>query len=409
MAGSAFVPSSVTVTPLTDTRPCRMESSAARREATPAPDDSFCSRSTDHILPARCENRQLALSSRVNNAATAQLRSPGTTTSCRRLRPHEPSPRFSPHSACWGPPSPRRRTRGKASSSPSRRTRRRTLRPRRMTKPEIVLGYVGKFLTPKPRRVLSGLRQRLRRRQPDARRRLRVGLRRQEHVRGARALLDQELQAVRRPDQFAGAHERPPDALRDRGLAKRDDAAFYGLGMGTSLANRCGLRSQGDLRTRRRGKLPANDWSVFKGSVGLEAYMNRARAAKDDRRSKGSLTPEQAPGSAPIRPTSTRGPRPESTRARRRATRASAATTARPIHSFTNTNDPYQLQPRRRRSHPAHPDPARDVGRLAPRQVETHPWQRHERHAVLPAALARQRQHACARSRAGASAIGTRC
>ena len=53
-----------------------------------------------------------------------------------------------------------------------------------------------------------------------------------------------------------------------------------------------------------------------------------------------------------------------------------------------------RLQPRRRRSHSAHPDPARDVGSLIPRQGREHPWQRHERHAVLPAAVAGQRQHA---------------
>src|SRR5687767_11512112 len=40
--GSAFVPSSVTVFPLTLTRPCVISSSDSRREATPAADRIFC-------------------------------------------------------------------------------------------------------------------------------------------------------------------------------------------------------------------------------------------------------------------------------------------------------------------------------------------------------------------------------
>jgi hypothetical protein len=42
--GSARVPSSVTVTPLIDTRPCEIRTSAARRDDTPEADRIFCSR-----------------------------------------------------------------------------------------------------------------------------------------------------------------------------------------------------------------------------------------------------------------------------------------------------------------------------------------------------------------------------
>src|SRR5438552_3058023 len=44
-AGSAFVPSSVTVAPFTDTRPSSINFSLARRDAMPACDSIFCSRS----------------------------------------------------------------------------------------------------------------------------------------------------------------------------------------------------------------------------------------------------------------------------------------------------------------------------------------------------------------------------
>ena len=42
--GSAFDPSSVTVLPLTVTRPCVISVSAVRREATPAAERIFCRR-----------------------------------------------------------------------------------------------------------------------------------------------------------------------------------------------------------------------------------------------------------------------------------------------------------------------------------------------------------------------------
>src|SRR6187399_3656594 len=49
---SAFVPSSVTVLPFTDTRPWVISSSDNRREATPAADRIFCSRSLiQHARP----------------------------------------------------------------------------------------------------------------------------------------------------------------------------------------------------------------------------------------------------------------------------------------------------------------------------------------------------------------------
>src|SRR5688572_4481891 len=45
VSASALVPSSVTVLPLTVTRPCSIRVSAVRREAIPAADRIFCSRS----------------------------------------------------------------------------------------------------------------------------------------------------------------------------------------------------------------------------------------------------------------------------------------------------------------------------------------------------------------------------
>src|SRR6476661_7500847 len=53
-SGSARVPSVVTVLPLTATRPCVISSSASRRDATPAAEMIFCSRSPLSFIQQPC-------------------------------------------------------------------------------------------------------------------------------------------------------------------------------------------------------------------------------------------------------------------------------------------------------------------------------------------------------------------
>ena len=111
-------------------------------------------------------------------------------------------------------------------------------------------------------------------------------------------------------------------------------------------------------------------------------------------------------------PTYRRTPRcsPSSTRARRPATRAAAAsiastgpTTARP------TRGAAQLPARRRRSAAVRPDPARELGHRAARARVDDRRPRRAGRAVLPAAGPRRQPHAARLLRRGASATATGC
>src|SRR3954469_19692714 len=57
-AGSALVPSSRTVVPLTVTRPSSISCSAARREAMPACDKIFCSLSIGNSVATKARNQE---------------------------------------------------------------------------------------------------------------------------------------------------------------------------------------------------------------------------------------------------------------------------------------------------------------------------------------------------------------
>ena len=55
--------------------------------------------------------------------------------------------------------------------------------------------------------------------------------------------------------------------------------------MGTSLADRSDFDFK-ETYARGNAELRPNDWSVFKGSVGLEAYVHRAERRRTTSRSR---------------------------------------------------------------------------------------------------------------------------
>ncbi len=262
--------------------------------------------------------------------------------------------------------------------------------PETRTKPEIVLGYVGKFLTPKPRgffpvfdSVYAGGSLTLGGGYGWA-----YGDKGTFAVRGLYSIKNYKLFDVltTSPGHMNGHLT----LFGTAGWRNATDAAFYGLGMGASLAD----RSDFDLKetyARGNAELRPNDWSVFKGSVGLEAY-EIGPSGKNDHSIEGSLTPEEAPGlgaDPDLHPLAGHGRDRHAHVAGLLAQRRLLRRDDPQLHEHER---PVRFQPRRGRSHSAHPDPARDVGPLVPRQGREHSWQRHERHAVFPAALARQRQ-----------------
>lgn len=165
--------------------------------------------------------------------------------------------------------------------------------PETLTKPEIVLGYVSRFLTPKPRgffpvfdSVYAGGSLTLGGGYGWA-----YGDKGMFAVRGLYSIKNYKLF-----DAFTASPGHMNGHLTlfaTGGWRNATDAAFYGLGMTASTAN----RSDFDLKeTYARGNAELrNDWSVLKGGVGLEAYVI-GPSGKNDHSTEGSLTPEEAPG-----------------------------------------------------------------------------------------------------------------
>ena len=213
--------------------------------------------------------------------------------------------------------------------------------PETLTKPEIVLGYVGRFLTPKPRgffpvfdSVYAGGSLTLGGGYGWA-----YGDKGTFAVRGLYSIKNYKLFDVL--TSSPGHMNGHLTLFATAGWRNATDAAFYGLGMGTSL----GDRSDFDLKetyARGNAELRPNDWSVFKGSVGLEAY-DIGPSADDDRSVEGSLTPEQAPGVGAdptyIHSRATAGIDTRTSPGYSRSGGYYGAT----IHNFTNTNGPYDF------------------------------------------------------------------
>jgi hypothetical protein len=213
--------------------------------------------------------------------------------------------------------------------------------PETRTKPEIVLDYVGKFLTPKPRgffpvfdSVYSGGGLTLGGGYGWA-----YGDKSMFAVRGLYSIKNYKLFDVftTSPGHMNGHLT----LFATAGWRNATDAAFYGLGMKTSLSD----RTDSDLKetyARGNAELRPNDWSVFKGSVGLEAYV-MGPSAGSDRSTEGSLTPDQAPGVGAdptyIHSSATAGIDTRESPGYSRTGGYYAAA----IHNYTNTNGPYDF------------------------------------------------------------------
>jgi hypothetical protein len=213
--------------------------------------------------------------------------------------------------------------------------------PETLTKPEIVVGYIGRFLQPKPHgyflvfdSVYAGGSVTLGGGYGWA-----YGDKSMFAVRGLYSIKNYKLfDALTTSPGHMNGHL---TLFATAGWRHATDAGFYGLGMTTSLAD----RSDFDLKeTYARGdaELRPTDWSVFKGSVGLEAYVI-GPSGTNDNSTEGSLTTEEAPGLG-ADPTYIHS-------------RATAGIDSRPspgysrtggyygatIHNFTNTNGPYDF------------------------------------------------------------------
>jgi hypothetical protein len=212
--------------------------------------------------------------------------------------------------------------------------------PETRTKPEIVLDYVGKFLTPKPRgffpvfdSVYAGGSLTLGGGYGWA-----YGDKSTFAVRGLYSIKNYKLF-----DAFTvspGHMNGHLTLFATAGWRNATDAAFYGLGMATSAEERFDF----DLKeTYARGNAELrNGWSVLKGSVGLEAYVI-GPSGTNDHSTEGSLTPEQAPGLGAdptyIHSRATAGIDTRTSPGYTRSGGYYAAT----FHNFTNTNGPYDF------------------------------------------------------------------
>jgi hypothetical protein len=213
--------------------------------------------------------------------------------------------------------------------------------PETKTKPEIVLGYVGRFLTPKPRgffpvfdSVYAGGSLTLGGGYGWA-----YGDKSMFAVRGLYSIKNYKLFDVitRSPGHLNGRLS----LFGTAGWRNATDAAYYGLGMSTTSSERFDF----DLKeTYARGdaELRPSDWSVFKGGVGLESYII-GPSGTNDHNVEGGLTPEQAPGVGAdptyIHSRATGGidTRPSPGYAR------TGGYYAATIHNYTNTNGPYDF------------------------------------------------------------------
>ena len=212
--------------------------------------------------------------------------------------------------------------------------------PETRTKPEIVLDYVGKFLTPKPRgffpvfdSVYAGGSLTLCGGYAWA-----YGDKSTFAVRGLYSIKNYKLFDVltTSPGHMNGHLT----LFATAGWRNATDAAYYGLGMATSAAERFDFDFK---ETYARGNAELrNDWSVLKGSVGLEAYII-GPSGTIDRSTEGSLTPEQAPGLGAdptyIHSLATAGIDTRTSPGYSRSGGYYAAT----IHNYTNTNGPYDF------------------------------------------------------------------
>jgi len=212
--------------------------------------------------------------------------------------------------------------------------------PETLSKPEIVLGYVGKFLAPKPRgffpvfdSVYAGGSLTLGGGYGWA-----YGDKSMFAVRGLYSIKNYKLFDVltRSPGHLHGHLT----LFGTAGWRHATDAAFYGLGMGSSLT---GVTDFDLKETYARGNAELrNDWSVLKGSVGLESYII-GPSGTDDHSTEGSLTPEQAPGLGAdpnyIHSLATAGIDTRTSPGYSRSGGYYGAT----IHNFTNTNGPYDF------------------------------------------------------------------
>jgi len=213
--------------------------------------------------------------------------------------------------------------------------------PETLTKPEIVVGYIGRFLQPKPRgffpvfdSVYAGGSVTLGGGYGWA-----YGDKGSFAVRGLYSIKNYKLFDVltNSPGHMNGHLT----LFGTAGWRNATDAAFYGLGMGASL----GDRSDFDFKesyARGNAELRPGDWVVFKGSVGLEAYQI-GPSGTHDQSVEGSLTPDQAPGVGAdptyIHSRATAGIDTRTSPGYSRSGGYYGAT----IHNFTNTNGPYDF------------------------------------------------------------------
>ena len=213
--------------------------------------------------------------------------------------------------------------------------------PETLTKPEIVVGYIGRFLQPKPRgffpvfdSVYAGGSVTLGGGYGWA-----YGDKGSFAVRGLYSIKNYKLFDVltNSPGHMNGHLT----LFGTAGWRNATDAAFYGLGMGASL----GDRSDFDFKesyARGNAELRPSDWVVFKGSVGLEAYQI-GPSGTHDQSVEGSLTPDQAPGVGAdptyIHSRATAGIDTRTSPGYSRSGGYYGAT----IHNFTNTNGPYDF------------------------------------------------------------------
>jgi hypothetical protein len=213
--------------------------------------------------------------------------------------------------------------------------------PETKTKAEIVIDRVGEFLTPKPRgffpvfdSVYAGGSLTLGGGYGWA-----YGDKSMFAVRGLYSIKNYKLfDALTSSPGHMNGHL---TLFGTAGWRNATDAAYYGLGMGTSQSDRTDF----DLKeTYARGdaELRPNDWNVFEASVGLEAYII-GPSGSSDHSTETSLTPEQAPGLGAdptyIHSRATAGidtrPSPGYSR--------SGGYYAATIHNFTNTNGVYDF------------------------------------------------------------------
>jgi hypothetical protein len=213
--------------------------------------------------------------------------------------------------------------------------------PETKTKPEIALEYVDKFLTPKERGFFpvfdsvyagGGLT-------------LGAGYGWAYGDKGTFGL--RGLYSIKNYKLF-DAFTTSPGHLKGHltlfatvGWRNATDAAYYGLGMSTTESQRTDFDLK-ETYARGNAELRPNDWTVFKGSVGLEAYVI-GPSGNNDRSTENVLTPEEAPGLGAdptyIHSRATAGIDTRTSPGYSRTGGYYAAT----IHNYTNTNGAYDF------------------------------------------------------------------